>query len=91
MQWRLPVTWTDLDINGHATFTRLVEWTLGAAPHAQWAVNRLETMVLRFEQEALPGEEVTAWFDLAEGHGLHMLTKADGTVAVRGWTTWRAL
>jgi acyl-CoA thioesterase FadM len=93
VQWKIPVNWMDLDINGHATFARLVEWALGAAPHSRWTTNRLEAMVLRFEQEALPGEELTARFDLADADGkcFHVLTKDDGAVAVRGCTTWRAI
>ncbi len=89
-RWRAPVAWTDLDINGHATFVRLVEWTLGAATPEQWAANRLAGMVLRFEQELLPGEEVTAWYAGDGRSGAHTLTKSGGIVAVRGWTEWSA-
>lgn len=90
-QWTAPVAWTDLDINGHATFVRLVEWTLGAAPPPQWTRNRLAGMVLQFEQEALPGDRVTAWYEAGGEMGAHALTKGDGVVAVRGWTQWRPL
>lgn len=90
-RWSAPVSWTDLDINGHATFVRLVEWTLGAAPHEFWTRNRLASMVLKFEQEALPGEQVSSWFEWNGGRGSHALTRGGGEVAVRGWTAWQAL
>lgn len=87
-QWSLPVGWPDLDINGHANFARLVDWTLAAAPARHWTASRLAWMALRFEQEALPGEIVTARFGLEGNMGVHALTKDDGGVAVRGWTRW---
>lgn len=91
LYWSQPAGWLDLDINGHVSFPRLVEWTLNAAPPEHWAQHRLDSMILKFEQEVLPGEEVSARFAASASHFKHALTKDTGWVAVRGWSTWRAL
>jgi acyl-CoA thioesterase FadM len=87
-RWSVPAGWPDLDINGHANFARLVEWALAAAPACHWAASRLEWMALKFEQEVLAGEVVTARFALNGGAGVHELMKENGEAAVRGWTRW---
>lgn len=90
VQWQIPAGWADLDINSHVSFPRLVEWTLNAAPPGHWARHRVRSMILRFEQEALPGESITARFGLLNGVGCHALEK-DGRTAVRAWTTWESI
>ncbi len=90
VQWQTPAAWTDLDINGHVSFPRLVEWTLNAAPSGHWTGHRLSSAILRFEQEALPGEIILARFNLHGNEGFHLLEKG-GRSAVRAWSTWQAI
>jgi len=90
VRWQVPAAWTDLDINGHVSFPRLVEWTLNAAPPDHWTRRRLSSAILRFEQEALPGELITARFSLHGEDGFHSLEKGERS-AVRAWTTWQSI
>ncbi len=90
LQWQAPAAWTDLDINGHVSFPRLVEWTLNAAPPGHWARHRLSSAILRFEQEALPGELIAARFGMDENTGFHQLEKGERS-AVRARTTWQTI
>lgn len=84
----MPVTYGDLDLNGHVNHVRCIEWILNSLPSKFHQAHALMELEINFPGEALSGQTVFVCSKEVEplyfAHAVHV----DNTELIRARTAW---
>jgi medium-chain acyl-[acyl-carrier-protein] hydrolase len=85
----MPVTYGDLDMNGHVNNVRYIEWVLNSLPLEFHRTHVLTTLEVNYLAEAVYGHAVSiASAEAGPHHFVHTITAAD-TELFRARSSWK--
>jgi acyl-ACP thioesterase len=88
---RLPVRYSDLDVNGHVNNARYVGWILDVYPMDFHKAHKVASLQVNYLRETVGGEQIAIWSkEVGTGEYMHSIVKCiEGTETCRARIIWK--